>query len=185
MMSVPSPIPHRVAVGQGMSCCPTYLSRPRYRGAWWSHQGHCVVRNFDPRSEGIKLIRSPPHRVKPLLRTRVMWIYKRPGQSCNTRKSITNRKQIFHPVFNFVFSSDIFVFKIKGTISLGCILKQGYKVSAPNMWWRQAIISPGYSPEPGLKVLYSRLEAPAGTKGWPLVLALGYNRDKIFLDKII
>ena len=108
------------------------------------------------------------------------------------------RKHIFHPASIFVFRPSIFVFGTKGTISPGCILKQGYKVLAPSVWRRQATISPGYSPEPGLKVisfspgwtlqpginLYSRFKAPAETKG-PLVPALGYNRDKIFLDKII
>ena len=42
--------------------------------------------------------------------------------------------------------------------------------------------SPGWTLQPGIN-LYSRLEAPARTKG--LVPALGYNQDKIFLDKII
>ena len=36
----------------------------------------------------------------------------------------TTRKQIFHPASIFAFSSGIFVFGTKGTISPGCILKQ-------------------------------------------------------------
>ena len=67
--------------------------------------------------------------------------------------SYTTRKQTFHPASIFVFSPGIFVFGIKGTISPNCILKQGYKVPVPSVWRRQATISPGYSPEPGLKVI--------------------------------
>ena len=82
----------------------------------------------------------------------------------------TTTKQIFHPASIFAFSPGIFVFGTKGAISFGCILKQGYKVPAPSVWrW--------LDPPTGNKSLL-RLEAPAGT-------ALGYNRDKIFLDKII
>jgi len=66
---------------------------------------------------------------------------------------LTTRKQTFHPASIFAFSPGIFVFGTKGTISPGCILKQGYKVPAPSVWRRQATISPGYSPEPGLKVI--------------------------------
>ena len=65
----------------------------------------------------------------------------------------TTTKQTFHPASIFAFSPGIFVFGTKGTISPGCILKQGYKVPAPSVWRRQATISPGYSPEPGLKVI--------------------------------
>ena len=68
-------------------------------------------------------------------------------------RSATTRKQTFHPASIFAFSPGIFVFGTKGTISPGCILKQGYKVPAPSVWRRQATISPGYSPEPGLKVI--------------------------------
>jgi len=67
--------------------------------------------------------------------------------------SYTTRKQTFHPASIFAFSPGIFVFGTKGTISPGCILKQGYKVPAPSVWRRQATINPGYSPEPGLKVI--------------------------------
>ena len=63
------------------------------------------------------------------------------------------RKHIFHPASIFAFSPGIFVFGTKGTISPGCILKQGYKVHALSVWRRQATISPGYNPEPGLKVI--------------------------------
>ena len=58
----------------------------------------------------------------------------------------TARKQTFHPTSIFVFSPGIFVFGTKGTISPGCILKQGYKVYDPSVWRRRATISPGYSP---------------------------------------
>ena len=76
----------------------------------------------------------------------------------------TTRKQTFHPVSIFAFSPGIFVFGTKETISPGCILKQGYKVPAPSVWRRQATISPGWTLQPGIN-FYSRLEAPAGTKG--------------------
>ena len=55
----------------------------------------------------------------------------------------TTRKQTFHPASIFAFSPGFFVFGTKGTISPGCILKQGYKVPAPSVWRRQATISPG------------------------------------------
>ena len=55
---------------------------------------------------------------------------------------ITTTKQTFHPASIFAFSPGIFVFGTKGTISPGCILKQGYKVPAPSVWRRQEQLVP-------------------------------------------